>query len=143
MTSGNNLTRFIEAQNDVYETALKEIKNGKKTSHWMWYIFPQIKGLGHSEMARFYAIQSVDEARTYLHHPVLGKRLVEISSELLNVTTGDAAAVFGPVDSMKLRSSMTLFSLLKDAHPVFQKVLDKFFNGRKDEKTIALIDGEN
>jgi len=143
MTSGNSLSRFIKAQDGSYELALKEIKNGKKTSHWMWYIFPQINGLGHSEMARFYAIKNLNEARTYLHHPVLGERLVEISSELLNLATNDAAAVFGSVDSMKLKSSMTLFSLLEDTDPVFQKVLDKYFDGKKDEKTIELIESKN
>lgn len=137
--SGNNLTRFIKAQAGVYETALKEIKSGKKRSHWMWYIFPQIKGLGFSETTRFYAIKDLEEATNYFHHPVLGKRLVEISSELLNLTTNDAAAIFGSVDSMKLKSSMTLFSLLKDTDPVFQKVLDKYFGAMKDEKTIELI----
>jgi len=112
-------------------------------SHWMWFIFPQIKGLGYSETARFYAIKSLDEASNYLHHPVLGKRLVEISSELLHLTTNDAAAVFGSVDAMKLKSSMTLFSLVKNSNPVFQKVLDKFFDGMKDHKTIELVESEN
>lgn len=143
MTSANNLTRFIEAQDGVYEIALNEIKKGQKTSHWMWYIFPQIKGLGYSETAKFYAIQNLDEASRYLHHPVLGTRLVEISSALLNLTTDNASAVFGSVDAMKLKSSMTLFSLLKNSNPVFQKVLEKFFNGMKDQKTIELIEGEN
>ena len=143
MTSANNLSRFIEAQDGVYEIALGEIKNGRKMSHWMWFIFPQIKGLGYSETARFYAIKSLDEASNYLHHPVLGKRLVEISSELLHLTTNDAAAVFGSVDAMKLKSSMTLFSLVKNSNPVFKKVLDKFFDGMKDHKTIELVESEN
>lgn len=142
MTSENNLTRFIEAQEGVYKTALKEIKNGKKKSHWMWYIFPQIAGLGYSETSKFYAIRNLSEAADYMQHPVLGKRLVEISSELLNLATDDAAAVFGSVDSLKLKSSMTLFSLLKEANPVFQKVLDKYFDGMKDQKTTALTESE-
>jgi len=143
MTSANNLSRFIEAQDGVYEIALGEIKNARKMSHWMWFIFPQIKGLGYSETARFYAIKSLDEASNYLHHPVLGKRLVEISSTLLHLTTNDAAAVFGSVDAMKLKSSMTLFSLVKNSNPVFKKVLDKFFDGMKDHKTIELVESEN
>lgn len=141
MTSENNLNRFTDAQDGVYEIALKEIKRGKKMSHWMWFIFPQISGLAYSETSRFYAIKDRNEATNYLDHPVLGRRLVEISTALLNLATSDAASVFGSVDTMKLKSSMTLFSLLKDTNPVFQKVLDQFFNGMKDQKTIDLLEG--
>ena len=139
MTTQNNLTRFLDAQEGVYEVALKEIKNGKKVSHWMWYIFPQINGLGFSETAKFYAIKNKEEATEYLHHDILGERLVVISTELLKSDTSNPTEVFGQVDSLKLRSSMTLFSLLESANPVFQKVLDKFFDGTKDEKTIQLL----
>jgi uncharacterized protein (DUF1810 family) len=138
MISKNNLRRFLDAQENAYEIALKEIKNGKKTSHWMWYIFPQIDGLGLSETARFYAIKNKEEAVEYIHHDILGKRLVEISTELLKLDTNNSIEIFGQVDSLKLKSSMTLFSLV-DANPVFQKVLDKFFGGEKDEKTIRLL----
>jgi len=139
MTDLNNLTRFLEAQEHVFATALQEIKNGRKTGHWMWYILPQISGLGNSETSRFYAIKDMSEAKQYLDHPVLGQRLIEIASELLNLETGDPAVVFGNIDSMKLKSSMTLFSLLEDAHPVFQKVLDKYFGGKKDMSTIRIV----
>lgn len=131
--------RFLEAQQPVFATALQEIRNGRKTSHWMWYIFPQISGLGSSGMSRLYAIKDMAEAKQYSDHPVLGQRLVEITSELLNLETNDPAAVFGHIDSLKLRSSMTLFSLLEDAHPVFQKVLDKYFGGKKDANTIRIV----
>ena len=139
MPTENNITRFLDAQKSVYEIALKEIKKGKKMSHWMWYIFPQINGLGFSDTAKFYAIKNKDEANEYLHHDILGKRLVEISTELLKLNTSNAVEVFGQVDSLKLKSSMTLFSLLGSTDPVFQKVLDKFFGGKKDEKTIQLL----
>jgi uncharacterized protein (DUF1810 family) len=139
MTNQNNLMRFLEAQQHVFATALQEIRNGRKTSHWMWYIFPQISGLGSSGMSRLYAIKDMAEAKQYSDHPVLGQRLVEITSELLNLENNDPAAVFGHIDSLKLRSSMTLFSLLEDAHPVFQKVLDKYFGGKKDANTIRIV----
>ena len=106
----NNLKRFTEAQYRDYEQALKEIKNGRKESHWMWYIFPQLSGLGHSQTARYYAIRDRAEAEAYLAHPVLGKRLLEISSELLKLESSDATAVMGWPDDLKLKSSMTLFS---------------------------------
>lgn len=139
MTTKNNLKRFLNAQDGVYEKALKEVKNGKKTGHWMWYIFPQISGLGFSETARFYAIQNQTEAREYLKHDVLGPRLVEISTALLNLQTNNPVEVFGDIDSLKLKSSMTLFSLLEHSDPVFQKVLDKFYGGQKDGNTIQLL----
>lgn len=137
--SKGNLTRFIEAQKDVYKISLQEIKNGKKVSHWMWYIFPQIQGLGHSETAIFYAIKDKAEAIRYFNHPILGARLIEISNELLRLRTSDSIEVFGHTDSLKLKSSMTLFSLLENSNSVFQKVLDKFFDGEKDENTIHII----
>ncbi|MBX2921448.1 MAG: DUF1810 domain-containing protein [Chitinophagaceae bacterium] len=139
MTDQNNLTRFLEAREHDFDAALQEIKNGRKTGHWMWYIFPQISGLGNSETSRLYAIKDMIEAKQYLGHPVLGPRLVEITSELLNLETNDPAAIFGDIDSLKLKSSMTLFSLLEDASPVFQKVLDKYFGGKKDTNTIRIV----
>lgn len=140
MTKENNITRFIEAQKGMYHISLSEIKKGKKTGHWMWYIFPQIQGLGYSETARFFAIKDKAEATQYLNHPILGSRLIEISNELLNLNVSDPIKIFGHIDSMKLKSSMTLFSLLENTDPVFQKVLDKFFEGMKDSNTIKLLD---
>lgn len=137
-----SLQRFIDAQTGDYEIALKEVKNGHKRSHWMWYIFPQISGLGFSETSRFYAIKNLDEAAAYLKHPVLGKRLIEISSALLDLDTDDAHSIFGSPDDSKLKSSMTLFAQIADADPVFQSVLQKFFNGEKDKKTLSIIDHE-
>lgn len=137
-----SLQRFIEAQQSDYENALSEIKNGRKRSHWMWYIFPQIHGLGFSETSRFYAIKNKNEAAAYLHHPLLGKRLIEISNALLDLNSDDAHSVFGTPDDLKLKSSMTLFASLPETDPVFQSVLKKFFNGKKDEKTLRIIEGE-
>ncbi len=133
------LSRFVEAQEEVYKQALAEIKRGRKISHWMWFVFPQIQGLGLSETAKFYAIQDTAEAMRYILHPVLGTRLVEISTELLHLRTTDAVEIVGSIDSLKLHSSMTLFALLENQHPVFQQVLDRFFAGKKDQKTVALI----
>jgi len=141
MGNQDNLKRFIDAQAQNYADALAEIKDGKKRTHWMWYVFPQIQGLGNSEFARFYAIEDLKEAETYLNHPVLGKRLVEISSTLLQLKSHDAYAILGSPDDMKLHSSMTLFSLTPNAHPVFEQVLHKFYNGLRDPKTLQIISG--
>lgn len=139
MTTNYNLQRFINAQAKDYSIALSEIKNGKKQSHWMWYIFPQIQGLGFSETSKFYAIKNIHEAKEFLNHPVLGSRLIEICNELLNLETTDPHKIFGSPDDTKLFSSMTLFSSLPETDPVFQKVLNKFFAGEKDEKTNKII----
>jgi uncharacterized protein (DUF1810 family) len=139
MTEANNLNRFIEAQAKNYTDALAEIKNGKKRSHWMWYVFPQIKGLGFSETARYYSINDVDEANDYINHPILGSRLIEISKALLSLDSNDANAILGSPDDMKLKSSMTLFAALPNANPVFESVLQKFFNDEKDDKTVKII----
>lgn len=139
MSNEAHLQRFLNAQQSHYSMALSEIKNGKKRSHWMWYIFPQIQGLGLSETSRFYAIKNIHEAKEYLKHPVLGSRLIEISNELLNLEINDAHGIFGSPDNLKLHSAMTLFATLQNTKPVFQKVLDKFFGGIKDEKTLQLI----
>jgi len=134
-----NLERFVDAQQRDYQNALSEIKNGRKRSHWMWYVFPQIQGLGFTEMSRFYAIKDINEATAYLQHPVLGKRLTEISKVLLTLKNTDATSVFGNPDDLKLRSSMTLFAAVKESDPVFQAVLDKFFKGVKDARSLEIL----
>lgn len=139
MQKDYNLERFLDAQKNDYATALSEIKNGKKESHWMWYIFPQAMGLGYTSTSIHYSIKDLDEAKAYLDHPVLGKRLIEITNTALKLETNDARQVFGSPDNLKLKSSMTLFSLVPDADKVFEKVLDKFFDGKKDEKTLQLL----
>ena len=135
------LTRFLDAQASTYQTALAEISAGRKRSHWMWFIFPQVQGLGLSETARFYAIQDLREAEAYARHPVLGPRLVEISTALLGLPSSDAHAIMGSPDDLKLRSSMTLFAAVPGAEPVFRAVLAKFFGGHSDEKTLRIIGG--
>lgn len=133
------LKRFLDAQNQVYLKALSEIRNGKKETHWMWFIFPQLKGLGQSETARFYAIAHLQEAADYLKHPVLGKHLIEISEALLELKEQSAVDLFGPLDAAKLRSSMTLFASVAPSHPVFTAVLKQYFNNEQDELTLQLI----
>lgn len=132
------LNRYIEAQKDKYGQALQEVRNGCKQSHWMWFIFPQIKGLGHSSTSRYYAIQDIEEAKEYLAHPILGHRLQEICKELLVLAIGDAHRIFGSPDDLKLRSCMTLFDSVQPG-TVFQKVIDKFFNGEKDNRTLSIL----
>ncbi len=134
-----DLKRFIDAQEKTYDNALAEVKAGRKITHWMWFIFPQISGLGASDTSRFYAIKNIDEAEAYIKDPILGQRLIEICIELLRLETDDAYAIFGDPDDMKLRSSMTLFASLPDAYPVFRSVLEKFFDGENDEKTMHLL----
>jgi uncharacterized protein (DUF1810 family) len=141
MPQAYNLQRFIDAQASSYQTALSEIKAGRKRSHWMWYIFPQIQGLGYSETSRFYAIKNTGEAEAYTAHPVLGSRLIEISNALLQLPGNDAYKIFGSPDDVKLKSCMTLFASLPDSRPVFAAVLDKYFNGAKDDKTLQIIAG--
>jgi len=136
----NDLKRFLDAQANDFERALAEIKRGRKQSHWMWYIFPQIAGLGSSETSRFYAVKDRAEVELYLAHPVLGARLVEISEALLEIEGKTANQIFGSPDDMKLKSSMTLFGALKNTNPVFQSVLDEYFNGTSDPRTLQLID---
>ena len=138
MSSEYNLERFIDAQEASYEIALSEIKSGRKKSHWMWYIFPQVQGLGCSETSKFYAIKDIGEAKAFLEHPVLGERLVRICNALLHLESDNAHNIFGSPDDLKLQSSMTLFSSL-NINPVFQKLLEKFFNGIKDDKTLQII----
>ena len=135
----NSLERFIEAQAKTYEIALNEIKNGKKRTHWMWFIFPQLRGLGTSNMAHIYGISGLDEAKAYLEHPVLSERLYELCNELLKHKDKTAFEIFGDIDEMKLKSSMTLFSLASEDHAIFDEVLECFFDGKKDEITVNLI----
>lgn len=134
-----SLQRFLDAQQRDYATALAEIRAGHKRSHWMWYIFPQIQGLGFSETAQFYAIRDRAEAEAYMQHPVLGARLMEISAALLTLENPNATRIMGSPDDVKLKSSMTLFAALKGAEPVFQRVLDAFFNGVSDAKTLQIL----
>lgn len=141
MTDTNELIRFLEAQNQVYLKALSEIKEGKKNTHWMWYVFPQINGLGSSETAKYYGIKDMNEATAYLQHPILEKHLVEIAEAVLNLNGKTATQIFGTPDDMKLRSCMTLFANVKNTNPIFQKVLIKYFNGIPDELTLQLING--
>lgn len=134
-----SLQRFEDAHRQDYETALAEIRRGRKTSHWMWYIFPQLKGLGYSRTAQYYGIENLAEAEAFLTHPVLGVHLVEISRALLALETNNADLVFGYPDNLKLRSSMTLFAQIREADPVFGQVLDKFFEGKPDQRTLELL----
>lgn len=139
-----NVERFVVAQKgsgftDSYEHALAQIQRGRKVTHWIWYVFPQLTALGKSNIAREYGISGLQEATDYLAHPVLGRRLVEISRALLELETRDAVAVLGHIDAVKLRSSMTLFSLVEGADPVFQQVLDEYFDGEVDALTVQLL----
>jgi uncharacterized protein (DUF1810 family) len=133
------LDRFIDAQKNSYAVALAEIKRGRKSSHWMWYIFPQISGLGQSSTAIYYSIRDLNEAKEYYAHPVLGARLREISTVLLNLQGSDPVAVFGGIDSMKLKSSMTLFAVAAPEDKLFQQVLDKYYNGDLDRLTLSIL----
>ncbi len=132
-----NLERFVKAQENSYNQALNEIKMGEKKTHWMWYIFPQIKGLGFSEISNYYAIEDLDEATAYLENKILKQRLIEISKALLKLETNNPIEIFGVIDSIKLKSSMTIFSLVSN-ESIFENILEKFYEGEKDEKTIEL-----
>jgi uncharacterized protein (DUF1810 family) len=131
----HDLTRFVDAQRAVYATVLAELRQGRKASHWMWFIFPQVQGLGSSPMAQRYAIGSLDEARAYLAHPVLGPRLLECCSLVLGAQRSSAEDLFGSIDARKLRSSMTLFHRAAPIEPVFRHVLDRYFDGAADAAT--------
>ena len=136
-----DLTRFLEAQEQDYPLALAEIKSGQKTGHWMWYIFPQLKGLGHSTLANYYGINNLEEAVQYLAHPVLGQRLKEISAALLNLEENDPAVIFNSPDDLKLRSCMTLFSLAEGTEDnLFEQVLKKYYQNKRDPETIRLLE---
>jgi uncharacterized protein (DUF1810 family) len=139
MADSHDLQRFIEAQDTVFERALAELRGGRKRSHWMWFIFPQITGLGFSEMARRYAIASRAEAAAYLGHPILGPRLVSCAQAVCGVENRSAHDIFGSPDDLKFRSSMTLFSEVAQGEPIFGEALRKYFDGRPDEATLRAL----
>jgi uncharacterized protein (DUF1810 family) len=139
MNSDNTLSRFISAQQNIYPQVLKELQNNKKTTHWMWFIFPQIDGLGHSSTAKYYSIKHIEEAKEYLAHPVLGTRLLECSNILLNIQGKTAEDIFGYPDNLKLKSCITLFNYAVPEHKIFGAVLQKYFAGEQDEKTLSIL----
>jgi uncharacterized protein (DUF1810 family) len=134
-----DLERFLSAQAPVYGQALAELRRGQKRSHWMWFVFPQIEGLGHSSTSLHYAIKSLEEARAYLKHPVLGYRLRECAEAVYAVEGRTASDIFGFPDDLKLRSSMTLFAAVAEPESVFLRVLDKYFQSKQDERTLQLL----
>ena len=135
-----DLDRFIQAQELSYDSALLEIKRGKKIGHWMWYIFPQYKGLGKSAKSNYYAIQNLEEAKAYLNHSILGRRLLELTTILLEHNENDASKIFGMPDYLKFHSCMTLFTIIDTSKAkLFENILAKYFNGIHDKKTIMLI----
>ncbi len=138
-TDPHNLNRFLQAQEADYERALAEIRSGRKQSHWMWYIFPQLVGLGFSSMAQHYAIKSVEEAKAYLAHPVLGPRLIECAEAVVAVERRTANGIFGSPDDMKLRSCATLFAQVSPPRSVFERLLKKYFQNEPDGKTLQLL----
>ncbi len=135
----HDLNRFVSAQKDVYDRAFRELRSGLKQSHWMWFIFPQIDGLGFSSTTRFYSIKSLDEARRYLAHPVLGARLRECAEAVLAVSGRTASEIMGHPDDWKLQSSMTLFELVSEPDSVFGRVLDKYYGGKRDSRTLQIL----
>ncbi len=143
MVKTYDLSRFTEAHRRSFETALGEIRNGRKNTHWMWYILPQLQGLGRSATSRFYALSGVDEAKAFLDDPYLGGNLKEICSALLLLDTDDPVRVFGRPDGMKLRSCMTLFSRAAGSPSVFDEVLDKYFGGEQDNLTLKMLEGKD
>jgi uncharacterized protein (DUF1810 family) len=134
-----NLNRFVEAQLTDYQAALAELRRGEKRTHWMWYVFPQIAGLGLSSMSARYAIQNADEARAYLAHPALGRRLIECAEAVLAVENRTASQIMGSPDDMKLRSCATLFDFISEEGSVFQRILDKYYAGGRDQRTLELL----
>ena len=139
MSDPYRLHRFVEAQNDVYSRVCTELRQGRKTSHWMWFVFPQIEGLGYSSMAQRYAITSIEEARAYLQHPVLGSRLRECTQLVCDVIGKTINDIFGSPDDMKFRSSMTLFARAAEEGNVFDEALRKYFAGEPDEMTLQRL----
>lgn len=134
------LSRFVKAQDRIYYRVLHELGSGCKRSHWMWFVFPQIDGLGYSSTTKFYSIKSIEEARRYLDHPVLGKRLRECAEAILALEGLSASQIFGYPDDMKLKSSMTLFAGVDEPGSVFTRVLEKYYQGNCDERTLAILD---
>ena len=139
MKPEDDLKRFLDAQDQDYKRALSEIRNGRKQGHWIWYIFPQISGLGFSSTTAYYGIKNLQEATGYLKHPVLGSRLIEIAKALLSVEGKTANHILGNPDDLKVKSSMTLFNLVENTDPVFQAVLDKYYNGLPDQRTLDIV----
>ncbi len=135
-----DLNRFLSAQEGVYGRALSELKDGQKRTHWMWFIFPQIEGLGYSPTARRYSIKSMEEARQYLNHPVLGKRLLECTEAVLALKGGSVSEIFGYPDDLKFKSSMTLFEKITGTGSVFSTALDRYCQGQRDEATLRLLE---
>jgi len=138
-----DLSRFTIAQERIYDNALAELRNGRKRTHWMWFIFPQIDGLGHSATAKHYAIKSMEEARQYLTHPVLGKRLLECAEAVFAIEGRSISEIFAYPDNLKLKSSMTLFASVAAPGSVFERVLDKYFNGERDVLTLQILEKPN
>jgi uncharacterized protein (DUF1810 family) len=134
-----DLDRFVAAQEGVYEGALRELRAGRKTGHWIWFIFPQLVGLGRSETSRFYGIKSIEEARAFVAHPTVGARLLECVGAVLGTSGATADQIFGSLDAMKVRSSMTLFHRAAPDEPLFEQVLERFYRGVADEATDALL----
>ena len=134
-----HLSRFTNAQEGLYQNVLVELRTGQKRTHWMWFIFPQISGLGHSDMAKHYAIKSEEEARQYLTHPVLGARLLKCAETVFAIEGRTVSQIFGHPDDIKLRSCLTLFGCVAGPQSIFTKVLDKYFNGEKDGETLRLL----
>jgi uncharacterized protein (DUF1810 family) len=137
----HDLQRFVDAQDDLrtYDTALAELRAGRKRSHWMWFVLPQLAGLGMSSTAQHFGIHGLAEARAYLAHPVLGPRLRDCARALADLDTADPVAVLGPVDALKLRSSMTLFARAEPGEPVFRQVLEQYYDGAEDPATVSLL----
>jgi len=135
-----DLSRFTSAQESIYDSVLAELRNGRKRTHWMWYIFPQIDGLGRSTTSKHYAIKSLEEARQYLNHPVLGKRLLECAEAVFTIEGRSISEIFGYPDNLKLKSSMTLFACVAAPYSVFARILDKYFNGEQDALTFQLLE---
>lgn len=136
----HNLDRFVQAQRGEYDRALSELQSGSKRSHWMWYIFPQFDGLGFSSMSKYYSVKSLAEARAYLAHPVLGPRLIECAEAVLTLHDLSALQIFGSPDHMKLRSSATLFAVVSSQGSVFQRLIEKYFGGKRDERTLRFVE---
>lgn len=134
-----DLDRFLEAQRETYANALEEIRKGRKETHWMWFIFPQMRGLGFTDYNIFYGIENLEEASLYLDHPILGKRLVEITRTMLKIENKTALEILGRPDERKLKSCMTLFSVLPDAPDCFREVLEKYYNVEQDENTLRIL----
>ena len=139
MTDNFNLNRFLDAQTNIYEIALNEIKRGEKTSHWMWYIYPQFKGLGYSSTTIKYAITSIEEASMYFNHPILGRRLIEITNAFLKIENKSAYEILGDPDYLKMKSCMTLFKTIQTESEVFSEVINKYYSGSQCSRTISKI----